>query len=357
MISRRNNRRPETHLRKWLCPVILLSALLVIGITTAVVYCGYVERQRNESQQSESSGDPDRVPESSEGSSVQRPAPQEAASKKPTLLEMVKSKLTQKPKRPAVLVTTGSLSPVHVSHVSNIDAARDAAEKLGYTVLAGVLSPSSDVYLKNKHENNLKHGQPGVWISAEHRLAMAKLAVSGSDYICVGTYETSSQCEADYQSAWAEYWDITKYYYELLNSNTKHLRPNGEAITVIYLCGADHYNNYISRHGGFREHVGKRCHVNVDQLKVVAAVPPRKEKDNRGKIFVNNPDIPKDCDDFLVPCTPSDLSSSEVRKLLVAKFSNKNISTAQENRLSAILAPKVFQYVSDNHKDVLKWLQ
>ena len=49
-----------------------------------------------------------------------------------------------------ILLTTGALNPVHKGHINNLKLAQDCLESKGFVVEKIYLSPSSDIYLKQK---------------------------------------------------------------------------------------------------------------------------------------------------------------------------------------------------------------
>jgi len=58
-------------------------------------------------------------------------------------------------KNPCVLMCPGSFNPPHSGHFDMMNAAKAIAEKAGYTVLHGYISPGHDTYIKEKSGNNM----------------------------------------------------------------------------------------------------------------------------------------------------------------------------------------------------------
>jgi nicotinic acid mononucleotide adenylyltransferase len=135
----------------------------------------------------------------------------------------------------AVLLTTGSLNPIHAGHLQCMEDARVAIEKLGYHVVAGYISPSSDYYVRGKmeriaHENRVTLNS--IFASATHRLRLTQLACMESEWLNCSSWEANQPRFADF--------DEVTYALETF------LRHNGffssEHDAVFYVCGSDHYN-------------------------------------------------------------------------------------------------------------------
>jgi cytidyltransferase-like protein len=80
----------------------------------------------------------------------------------------------------AVLVATGSFSPVHRGHIEMMENAKKWLEENGYEVIKGFISPKHDSYVKTKSD----------WIPIEDRVAMLNLMTKGS-WIDIDTWEAS----------------------------------------------------------------------------------------------------------------------------------------------------------------------
>jgi len=83
--------------------------------------------------------------------------------------------------RPVVLLATGGFCPVHAGHVEMMDRAREAAERAGFDVVGGYLSPGHDAYLR------MKCGP--LAIAAQVRLRLCADAVAHSDWLSVDPWE------------------------------------------------------------------------------------------------------------------------------------------------------------------------
>lgn len=121
--------------------------------------------------------------------------------------------------RPAVIVMTGSMCPVHTGHIELMEAARDAAEAAGFTIIGGYLSPGHDEYTASK---------TGIGnIPASTRVALCAEALSTSDWIDVDPWE------ALHRKVAVNFTDVVERLGRYL---THHIGYNVE---VIYACGAD----------------------------------------------------------------------------------------------------------------------
>lgn len=81
------------------------------------------------------------------------------------------------PNKPAVLVLSGALNPLHTQHVRVLDVARGECERLGWTVVGGFLAPSSEEYVDQKLGD-------AAW-SLATRVRLCELATLDSDWISV----------------------------------------------------------------------------------------------------------------------------------------------------------------------------
>jgi hypothetical protein len=124
-----------------------------------------------------------------------------------------------------VLLTIGSLNPIHKGHVHMMNRAKTSLENQGWTVWAGFVSPSHELYLQSKQLRG-RLGPLDV-ASAEHRLAMAELAIKEHPWLKVGRWETTVS------GYWPDYPEVIEY---LLFT----VQKVDARISVFYVCGTDH---------------------------------------------------------------------------------------------------------------------
>lgn len=89
-----------------------------------------------------------------------------------TDLSILYSNLRSQPENQnyVVLIKTGSLNPIHRSHVSNMVRAKEYLEREHkFNVIGGYISPSHDEYVEAKLDKEFIHGQ--------HRIEMCKKAI------------------------------------------------------------------------------------------------------------------------------------------------------------------------------------
>jgi nicotinic acid mononucleotide adenylyltransferase len=121
--------------------------------------------------------------------------------------------------RPVVLLSTGAFCPPHAGHLEMMERARSAAERAGYDVLGGYLSPGHDAYI------DLKCG--ALAIPAPVRLRMCADAIAGSSWLRVDPWE------ALYRRVSVNFTDVTARLRAYVRA---HLDPRTE---VLYVCGGD----------------------------------------------------------------------------------------------------------------------
>lgn len=121
--------------------------------------------------------------------------------------------------RPAVLLSTGGFHPVHAGHLQMMASARVAAERAGFDVVGGYLSPGHDSYLR------MKCGP--ATIPAQQRLKEAAAATAESDWLSVDPWE-AMHCRVA-----VNYTDVTARLEGYLRRHVDH------RLEVIYVCGAD----------------------------------------------------------------------------------------------------------------------
>uniref|UniRef100_A0A8C5N2Q4 Nicotinamide-nucleotide adenylyltransferase n=1 Tax=Leptobrachium leishanense TaxID=445787 RepID=A0A8C5N2Q4_9ANUR len=99
-----------------------------------------------------------------------------------------------------VLLATGSFNPITFMHLRLFELARDHLHETGkYKVIKGIISPVGDGYKKK-----------GL-MEASHRLAMAELAIRGTNWLEVDPWE----CE---QEEWVETVRVMRYHQQKLEA-------------------------------------------------------------------------------------------------------------------------------------------
>jgi nicotinic acid mononucleotide adenylyltransferase len=129
----------------------------------------------------------------------------------------------------AVVLTTGSMNPVHRGHISLMEQSIARLYKAGYKVIGAWISPSHDIYVQSK-ALKLKT----IDLSAQFRVEVTKLTVAHDYLIDVGLWESS-------QDKFVDFPDVCL-------SLKKHIEEEvdfkDDEITVFYACGADHAKNF-----------------------------------------------------------------------------------------------------------------
>ena len=88
-------------------------------------------------------------------------------------------------KKFAILLTTGAMNPIHLGHTDIMETAKRAIEKdQNIKVIAGFISPTHEIYLKDKARTTGMKLFP-----AADRLKMVQLATSNSDWLSCDEWE------------------------------------------------------------------------------------------------------------------------------------------------------------------------
>eukprot|EP00747_Dinoflagellata_sp_TGD_P073957 gnl/TRDRNA2_/TRDRNA2_158133_c1_seq1.p1 gnl/TRDRNA2_/TRDRNA2_158133_c1~~gnl/TRDRNA2_/TRDRNA2_158133_c1_seq1.p1 ORF type:complete len:293 (-),score=63.89 gnl/TRDRNA2_/TRDRNA2_158133_c1_seq1:60-917(-) len=134
-------------------------------------------------------------------------------------------------RRPAVVITTGAMNPIHKGHVQMLRQAKMRLEKSGYAVLAGWISPSHDLYVLPKAKS-LK--TPGL--RSAFRTRLAELAVADDAFTSVGLWESAQR------GHWPDFPEVVTELQRALNEQFPKLCTGGSegSLLVFYVCGTDH---------------------------------------------------------------------------------------------------------------------
>ncbi|NWY42714.1 NMNA1 adenylyltransferase, partial [Sylvia atricapilla] len=119
-------------------------------------------------------------------------------------------------KTEVVLLACGSFNPITNMHLRLFELAKDYLHETGkYKVIKGIISPVGDAYKKK-----------GL-ISANHRVAMAKLATKNSDWVEVDDWESC-------QSEWLETLKVLRYHHQkLLSADVTNSLQDAVPITKL----------------------------------------------------------------------------------------------------------------------------
>ena len=142
----------------------------------------------------------------------------------------------------AVLLTTGAMNPVHNGHLHMMEQSKAYIEsELGYNVIGGYLSPSSDIYVKPKMMRNLKGDVPleAVYAPASHRIRLTQKAVESSSWLSCSTWEAD-------QPRFRDFDDVQRALDTYLHEHNIFLTENDK---VFYVCGSDHFVKCGLQHG------------------------------------------------------------------------------------------------------------
>ncbi|XP_077472165.1 nicotinamide/nicotinic acid mononucleotide adenylyltransferase 3 [Stigmatopora argus] len=131
---------------------------------------------------------------------------------------------------PLVLLACGSFNPITNQHMRLFELARDHMQSTGqYRVVSGIVSPVSDGYAK-----------PGL-VAAEHRIAMAKLALQTSDWVDVDEWESR-------RPDWTETAVAMRYHHGQILKEYERSRSSTSSQSVPpqlkLLCGADFLSTF-----------------------------------------------------------------------------------------------------------------
>jgi nicotinic acid mononucleotide adenylyltransferase len=151
----------------------------------------------------------------------------------------------------AVLLLTGSLNPVHSSHVKLAAWSKQQLEAQGLTIAAAVFSPSHDGYVQGKLGSEA--------ILGVHRLAMLELALHSEPTVAGWGFADSYELDA---RRFIDFPQVTSD----LQTRLDAVLGAGQ-FTVMYVCGADHAlkcgllgNGVGGRHVAITQRPGYKLH-------------------------------------------------------------------------------------------------
>lgn len=184
----------------------------------------------------------------------------------------------------AVLVSTGSYSPVHRMHVHMFEIAKTALEeKYGFVVVGGFISPSHDHYVSGKL------GEAAL--PSQHRFQMCELSVADSQWLSVSKWE-------GHRPTFLDFGPVRQFHEDYLRTKF----PDKE-IAVFYLCGTDH---------------AVKCHLyNTRKFPVVAVGRPGEHSAELREIHGRQEKNPLF---YFVEDETENISSTEIRRRLQNKL-------------------------------------
>jgi nicotinamide mononucleotide adenylyltransferase len=121
-------------------------------------------------------------------------------------------------KKPAVLVSCGSFSPITFLHLRMFEMARDQLNSSGWDVLGAFASPVADAYGKKD------------LASADDRFEMVRLALESSDWIALDRWE-------GLKSEWTRTRVTLEHFQAQVDAACG--THNGQQVRVQLLCGSD----------------------------------------------------------------------------------------------------------------------
>ncbi len=150
-----------------------------------------------------------------------------------------------------VLITTGSLSPVHKMHTEMLEATKKHINRnvTKSKVIGGFLSACHDEYVSYK--------LPKEYIKGEHRYQMTKLAVKDSDFIDVDAWEikgTRLRMFSEVAIHLADYFKEGDY-----SDRYPLIAQNKDRIRICFVCGSDVMILYRNYGLTFSKDVGVAC--------------------------------------------------------------------------------------------------
>lgn len=127
-------------------------------------------------------------------------------------------------KKKALIMSTGSFSPLHEGHISSLKIAKEIAENLNYEVIQGIISLSHDDYVVNKNGNKQENN-----IYNRTMLAYKKIDELSENWIKVDHFE-------------GEMLSIPVNFTTVIN-RTKRLFEHyiNEEVDIFYVYGSDNY--------------------------------------------------------------------------------------------------------------------
>lgn len=123
--------------------------------------------------------------------------------------------------KPAIIISTGALCPMHDGHKQMMDIAKMEVESRGYKVIGGYLSPGHDQYIKEKTGDN--------WMPIHDRIRWANNLIKDSDWLAIDPWEGVFAPGAV---------NFTSVVYRL-QQYIKKFYKHSKDVKIFFVCGAD----------------------------------------------------------------------------------------------------------------------
>lgn len=211
--------------------------------------------------------------------------------------------------RPTVLVLCGSFSPITKEHVNILEVSKKYVDRYcpGLKVVTGFLSPVGDAYSK-----------PSL-ISSKHRVAMSKLAIQGSDWLNVNS------------------WESEQANYTRTGVVLKHIKAEMDCVyknpKIILVCAAEIFSSTNQIKAWSDESLRTLVHSDFGIIML-----PRDGSDI-DKILDANPILKESIENILV--------LKEVKTSIVSSTLVRN-KIAQGEDISDLVHPDVKNYILQN---------
>ncbi|CAF2412518.1 unnamed protein product [Rotaria sp. Silwood2] len=135
-----------------------------------------------------------------------------------------------------VLIITGSLNPIHCSHIKTLQLVRkylESHKSRQLNVLAAYLSPTHDSYVRDKLGRS-------DWITAADRCKLCEDVIGSDENIKSWISVAKGECNSN---EFVDFDEVTLNLADFLNSelyeSEKLLK---HPLKVVYVCGLDHFN-------------------------------------------------------------------------------------------------------------------
>lgn len=220
----------------------------------------------------------------------------------------------------AILLTTGSLNPIHLGHVDIMESAKIEIEKTykNIKVIGGFMSPSHDGYLSGKFGRN-------KFIPSKHRIKMVKMATNDSNWITYDEWECKQDYFIDFPSVSSR---CIKKLRRIYIEKYKYIKSG--KLEIFYCCGLDHAEKCGLLQGRLHRIqvntlIVRRPNTKLNHIKM-------KSNLKKGVIVVDLPPV------------HYDRSSTIVRNLILSK---------KWKELEKYLNPNVLNYLKDDPDKVI----